>query len=342
MTHPAPNPLPQKPPLGLYGGAILYAAPLRWDEACFSVPALRAMCLARPLATVGVICHYAQSALWKTVPGVRTLISYNDSTTLRKLMAQEQSSRHAWDCAILWEDGLAARFCEAMQLKQRLGYAGKSLQKLLTDAVPRADEPGPVVHRVQHYLRIMETLKVPTRVPQIFTPCGMEVSRQARHVVVCPASDYGASHVWTSDGWSQVLRFLLEKCRASVTIVSLPGARDTITQELAAKFPDCESKQVETWADAMEVLAGAVMCVAADSSLCHLSAHVGTTTVCLFGPNDPVWRRPLGVQHVYLHQKVECSPCLMPKCLLDRRCQNELTHDKVIAAIQQKWPSLAT
>jgi ADP-heptose:LPS heptosyltransferase len=340
MTHPAPNPLPQKPSLGLYGGAILYAAPQRWDEACFSVPALRAICLARPLATVGVICHYHQIPLWRSVPGVRAVISYNDSTSMRKLIAQEQSSRHGWDCAILWEDGMAARFCEAMKLKQRLGYAEKSLDKWLTDAVPLVSEPGPVVHRVLHYLRFMETLQVPTRVPQIFTPCAMDVTRQERHVVVCPASDFGASHVWTSDGWSQVVRFLLERWRASVTIVSLPGVRDAITQELVAKFPGCELKQPDTWADAMELVGSAVMCVAADSSLCHLSAFVGTTTVSLFGPNDPQWRRPLGVQHAYVHQKVECSPCLMAKCSLDRRCQNELAHEKVIAMIQRKWPSI--
>jgi heptosyltransferase-2 len=78
--------------------------------------------------------------------------------------------------------------------------------------------------------------------------------------------------------------------------------------------------------------------VAADSSISHLSAHVGVTTISLFGPNDPAWRRPLGRQHAFVRRKTECAPCLLKKCYFDLRCQKEMTYEDVARAIMMKYP----
>jgi heptosyltransferase-2 len=93
-------------------------------------------------------------------------------------------------------------------------------------------------------------------------------------------------------------------------------------------------------ASSLPLLASAALTVAVDSSLCHLSAHVGTPTVALFGPNDPHWRRPLGKMNVYVLHKVECSPCLLAKCPLDHRCQNELDSQEVASVVMQKWQQI--
>jgi ADP-heptose:LPS heptosyltransferase len=74
--------------------------------------------------------------------------------------------------------------------------------------------------------------------------------------------------------------------------------------------------------------------IAADGSLPHLAAHAGATCVTLFGPNDPVWKRPLGKRHAVVRRHVECAPCLLGKCPLDGRCQRELEADRVWAAIE--------
>jgi heptosyltransferase-2 len=88
---------------------------------------------------------------------------------------------------------------------------------------------------------------------------------------------------------------------------------------------------------ALPVIAAHSLVIAADSSLCHLAAHVGVTTIALFGPNEPAWRRPLGRQHMVVRQKVECSPCFQRKCPLDLRCQNELSYEDVANAIMLKY-----
>jgi ADP-heptose:LPS heptosyltransferase len=89
-------------------------------------------------------------------------------------------------------------------------------------------------------------------------------------------------------------------------------------------------------AGALPLLAVHGLVIAADSSLPHLAAHVGATCVTLFGPNDPVWKRPLGRRHGVVRRHVECAPCLMAKCPLDMRCQNELETGRVWAAVTGK------
>ncbi len=341
MSHPPPNPLPQKPPLGLYGGSILFAAPRNWDEACFSVPALRAVRSARPNCSLGVICHEEHFPLWQTVPELNGIIAYNDKSTVRQLLKEQENTRYDWDCAILWENDISAQFCQARKIKQRLAYSHKKMQRWLTDAVPFSDEPGPVEHRVQYYLRFMEALRVPTQLPQLFTPCPLETELAPKHVIVSPASDYGPSHEWTLDHWKEIMHLLLKNLGASVSIVHLPIAKSTIARELAAQFPDCTLVTLPSFGDALPHLASASLSIGADSSLCHLSAHLGTPTIALFGPNDPTWRRPLGRQNAFVRHKVECSPCLLSKCPLDRRCQNELTHEEVARVIREKWDALA-
>lgn len=333
MSHPAPNPLPEKPPVGLYGGCVLFAAPRRWDEACFATPALRAIRAARPTCSLGVICHEDQADYWTTVPRINQIIVYHKRTRLRELMAVQAESRYAWDAAILWEKDLAADFCKALSIKQRLGYAQKPLLKFLTDAIPLNETPGPVTHRVQFYLNLMERLKIPTQKPEIFSPCPLDVARTPRHVIIHPASDYGPSHEWTLTGWEQTLQWMHDHGIFQVTLLQLPGNKSNLAPLLAQKFPHCRLETLPTIASALPLLSSAALTISADSSLCHLSAHVGTPTVSLFGPNDPEWRRPLGKQHRVVRQKVECSPCLLEKCPLDRRCQQELSATTVIAAI---------
>jgi ADP-heptose:LPS heptosyltransferase len=90
-----------------------------------------------------------------------------------------------------------------------------------------------------------------------------------------------------------------------------------------------EILQVSPLAGALPALAAYQTVIAADGSLPHLAAHVGATCITLFGPNDPAWKRPLGRRHAVVRRHVECAPCLLPKCPLDLRCQNQLDTDRV-------------
>lgn len=57
--------------------------------------------------------------------------------------------------------------------------------------------------------------------------------------------------------------------------------------------------------------------ITCDSGPMHISAALGTPTIALFGPTDPVRHRPYGEGHVAIRKDTGCDPCY------HRECKNE-------------------
>jgi ADP-heptose:LPS heptosyltransferase len=317
----------------LYGGNVLIAAPSRWDEACFSAPVVRAIRLARPTCVLGVVCPEEQVGYWKSIKKINCVMGYGVKQSYRSLLRDQSESELKWESAILWERNPAAELAVDLKVKQRLGYPAKDLKKWLTDEVVVPVTHGATEHRVQHYLRFAERLQIPTNHPELFQPLRFDAKAT---ILVSPESDYGDYYQWQEQSWLEVLRWIRETLGAEVRLVSCGRGKPKLAQRLAAASGlPCE--RWESLENALQIIAQHSLAICADSSLCHLTAHCGVTTVSLFGPGDPVWRRPLGRQHALVRRKAECSPCLLAKCPMDLRCQKEITVEECIAAISQKY-----
>ncbi len=304
---------------------MVIAAPLAWDEACFSVPAVRAL-VASGLP-VTMLCPESQETFWKTLPGL-SIIHYS-SKAKAKLIAEPLGG---FEAAVVWEDGLAAEACARARISRRTGPSGeKALMKLLTDPLP-LPAPGPIEHRVRHYLSLPEAMGIDTRVPEFFEPVDLGIPHVPGTVLLAPDSDYGRSHEWPLERWEKVARALIESGKRP-TIVAVPNGGGLAAKLLAALGDDARFAELEPLGEALPILAAHEKVIAADGSLPHLASHAGSTCVVLFGPNEPAWKRPLGKRHTILRRHVECSPCFAAKCVMDLRCQNELTLEKVLEAL---------
>jgi ADP-heptose:LPS heptosyltransferase len=306
---------------------MLVAAPERWDEACFAVPALRAL-MASGLE-VGVICRDEQKAFWKTLPGLGVLAF--PSNTSPKLAAA--GLRGNWQAALLWEVGFAADAVKTAAVPRRLGPDERKLKKLLTH--PLMFSGKPLDHRVRFYLSAIEEIGINTLNPEFFAPVAPIAKPLTDTVLLGPDSDLGASHEWPLDRWQEITRKLLDSCH-KVTIAFVDGGRG-LGKRLALEVGgDIGLLQASSLSVAMPLLAGYRWVVAADGSLPHVASHLGATCVTLFGPDDPQWRRPLGRRHSVVRRHVECAPCLLAKCPLDLRCQIELETTRVWEAVREK------
>lgn len=306
---------------------MLVAAPERWDEACFAVPAIRAMMAAG--LSVGVLCVEAQRELWETVTGVEVLAF--PARTKPKLMAV--TLRDAWKAGLVWEAGTMAEAMVFAGIPRRLGPQEKKLSWQLTHPLAIAEKP--LDHRVRFYLSAVEMMGMETRDPEFFAPVDIGVPPVDGAVLLSPDSDYGPSHEWPLDRWQEVAGTLREEGRR-ITVAGIDGCRG-LGKSLAGRLgEDVEFFQASPLAGAMPLLAVHGLVIAADGSLPHLAGHVGATCFVLFGPNDPAWRRPLGRRHTVVRQPVECAPCLAAKCALDLRCQKELDVQRVLEAIRSR------
>lgn len=308
---------------------MLVAAPVRWDEACFSVPAVRALIAAG--FSVGILCEERQALFWERIPGAR-VIPFTAKSDVKK-MAMELI--RDWSAALIWESGTAADIILRAQLPKRIGPEGKPLRKHLTHPVDLTKAPGAVEHRVRFYLLLLEKLGVPINRPEFYAPAINDGPPSDGNVLLCPDSDFGVTYEWSLDRWVELAGRLREE-GAKLTIAGLSGTRGK-GEQLARRLGE-ESRYLDArpLAGALQLFAAHELVIAAESSLPHVAAFAGAVCITLFGPGDPASRRPLGRQHGIARRHVECAPCFLEKCPMDLRCQEELTVDRVFGVISEK------
>jgi ADP-heptose:LPS heptosyltransferase len=305
---------------------MLVAAPGLWDEACFSVPAVRAL-MASGLKT-GVACPPEQREFWATLPGLEIIEVPRKARELAGMIGG------AWKAALLWEEGCVADAVVLAKVPRRLGPALGRLARKLTHPLTSTEKP--LEHRVRFYLSALEEMGVTTSDPEFFAPADIGVAPVRQAVLLSPESDYGPSHEWPPERWLEIARKLIDGGHR-VTVAGVDERRQSTAESLARELGgEVEFFRAVPLAGALPLLAVHGLIIAADGSLPHLAAHAGATCVTLFGPNDPQWKRPLGRRHAVVRRHVECAPCLMPKCPMDLRCQRELEVNRVWAAITEK------
>ncbi len=308
---------------------MLIAAPSRWDEACFAIPAVRA--LAASGLKVGVLCEEPQQELWQSLSGIE-VVGFPPKAKAKVVAAEIAGN---WDAAILWEAGVAAEACVRAKIPRLIGLPSKELKSLLTDPVTVAKPPAPVEHRVQYYLSVVGALGIATAQPEFFAPAFAEIDTAPRTVLLSPDSDFGKTYEWLADRWLDLGKTLMAD-GLKLTVAGIPGGRN-LGKSLAIALGDgIRFVEAEPLAGMMELLAVHETVISAESSLPHVAAHAGATCVTLFGPGEPLLRRPLGRRNGIARRHVECSPCFLTKCPMDLRCQNDLTVERVLAVVREK------
>ncbi|QJE96576.1 glycosyltransferase family 9 protein [Luteolibacter luteus] len=307
-------------PLIQPGEPLLVAAPAAWREACLSIPAMRA--LKRMGLDLRVLCPQAQIHLWEA-SGFTKVTGYSEKTSVRGITALLEKS----GTALAWEAGDAAEAVAKAGIPRRLGPPAKGLEKRLTERITIVESPGPIRHRVQFYLGIAAKLGAETMVAENFAPASIGVPQDPDRVLLVPDSDFGSHYEWPLERWVDLGKTIVES--GKLVRVGIAGAHG---QKLAAALEGSDSVRLEL--PALEELSAHGLCIAAEGSVPHLAAHVGTMCLVLFGPGEPEWMRPLGRQHGIARRKVECSPCFANKCVMDLRCQKELEVTEVLRVLE--------
>ena len=326
------NSTPDHPPLKLAGSYLAVASPTQIAEACFSVPAIRAIRNSWPQGTIVVFSPENIAPLWETVPEIDQVITYSDSASNRKISNIIKSSGVPFDCAIVWEESPASMAFAKMQIPQRLGPDLPEINKWTTEPVQVVEEIGPIKHRVRYYLLFVEKLGAAAFIPENFQAPPRPEQPEMPRVVLVPGSDFGTSAMWSIDRFAIIAQAIIDNGTHDLYILATAkGDRAyKLGNLLNGRFKIFE----EDLTDTIELLSTSEALIGNDSSLPHLAAHVGTQCVVIFGPNEPEWKRPRGKQHRAIREQVPCSPCLLDKCPLDHRCMEEITVERVLAALE--------
>lgn len=284
-------------------GDCLVAAPEALEEACFSVPAVRA--LIGLSSALSVLCPESQQELWESVLGEDAVYVYPDGARARQLRSLLDG--HGFGCAILWEAGEAARAIAKVGVKRRVGYPAKGLEKHLSQKVERVVDPGPIEHRVRFYLGLAEALGAEAMVRANFEKAPLAEPPGSLRIALARRSGWGESYDWGDERFSQV-QAEMEVKHGPINWLELEASDRGLLSSLA----------------------GCHALLASDGEVAHWAAHLGLPAVVVFGPGEPAWKRPLGKQSRVVRQHVACSPCFLSQCPLDLRCQKAVTVERVV------------
>ncbi|MCX6846395.1 MAG: hypothetical protein NTU84_07530 [Verrucomicrobia bacterium] len=302
-------------------GPLLVISPVRWDEACFSLPSVRALIAAGldPL----VLCAEEMCEFWRSVPGLEVMTHAPHAKA--KSIAADLAARN-FHSALIWEASPAADAARLANIGNRIGPAIKPLKKILTQAIV-IDETA-TDHRVRFYLKTTMQMGVESYLPEFFAPLGPPTASRREQILLCP------DHEWPLDRWLEIARELIDAGKKLLLIRTNTG-RQVASRMAEVLGGAIECEDIIAPHEAFTSFTDHRFFIGADGSMPHLASHFGATCIVLFGPNDPQWKRPLGKRHTVLRHHVECAPCLLAKCPVDLRCQTELETARVATAIRE-------
>lgn len=207
------------------------------------------------------------------------------------------------------------------------------------------------IHEVHRYLRVLQLLDIDTPSDDLeFWHTDAD-----RHIIENLLRAEGVSRddrliavnlgtTWTTKRWevvnfTEVIQQITRILPEAKVVLTGSHAEQRLTEALPASLPIINLVGRTSILQLGALLERCDVCLTCDSGPMHIAAAVGTPTVALFGPTDPVRHRPYGVGHTVVEKSVSCRPCYKRTC--HRRdtphlCMQEIRADEVVKAVETR------
>lgn len=214
-----------------------------------------------------------------------------------------------------------AMLAKGAGIPRRIGYALPDVAPFLTDAVSHSHQ-----HVVLQSMRLVETLTekpVKDRQPLTFRVDSLDrvwvdgyleewgISPEQPIIAIHPGSGTWVKH-WGEENWAFVADTLSEQLDASIVFTGSDHELPLVRRILSHMQRQACVMVGETGIGALAALyERARLVLGPDSGPLHLAVAVGTPTVTLFGPADPVEFGSWGSsdKHRMLWSSMGCRPC---------------------------------
>lgn len=186
---------------------------------------------------------------------------------------------------------------------------------------------------------IVETLSPPSEHPirRLIRPGVLKPFEDRPYVIFAPGAG-SPNRTWPAENFVALMRKTLESWQVGLVLIGSNGERE-VNAGIAQHFneEDCVDLTGGALADLAALIDSAGMFVGNDTGSGHLSALLGTPTLCIYaGVSDPrVWQ-PVGPHVSIVHSQTPCSYChinLRKDCRYDLRCLSEI-------AVEMAWSEL--
>lgn len=327
---------------GAAAGSFLVIRPGGIGDAILLVPALRALQAAFPGCRIDMLAEKRNAAAFLLCPGLHAVHRYDSPSGLVSML------RGSYDVVIDSEQWyrLSAIIARTIRAARSIGFASNDRGRLFTDPVSYAQDQ----HEACSFFTLLGPLGIapPDRITAPFLTLPTAAVHAAKRllaplggkpfVALFPGASV-AEKEWGSDRFRETASALAaagiavvvvggEDCRAAAERIAAGG----VALDLAGKG---------TLVESAALINEAAVLISGDSGLLHIAAGLGTPTVSIFGPSDPVKWAPKGELHLTISSALPCAPCskwgTIPACTEKARCMDAATPSEVVDAVQQLW-----
>ncbi len=327
-------------------------------DAVMTIPALRELRRIFPDAEIFLHTRFWAKAIFQDADFIDEILTFeNLDSKFKTALAQSKNlKRFNFDLAVLFPNSFeSALTAKLAKIPLRFGYAKEGRSFLLTD---KSEIPvwKNEKHEVYFYLnliaeiekaffqtktvletgshinlKVSEERKVAAR--KILEENGVDLSKKT--IALGVGSTNSRAKRWQTKSYAELNDKLQNDLNANVILV---GADDelNISDEVYEKS---KSKPIiltgkTSLSEAVAVLSEIDLLVANDMGLAHIAPAVGTKTLVIFGPTNPLTTQPLGSE-IIRREDVDCAPCMLRDCPIDHRCMTRISARDVFEKVEK-------
>ncbi len=312
-------------------------------DAVMTIPALRELRRIFPNAEIFLHTRSWAKGIFQDAEFIDEILAFENSSSKFKTVNEQAKSlkQYNFDLAVLFPNSFESAFTAKLaKIPRRFGYAKEGRSFLLTDSVEI-----PVWKNEKHesfyYLNLIaeieksffgtETvlqndLKVDLKVSEerkiearkILEVNGVDHSKKT--IALGVGSTNSRAKRWQTESYAELNDRLQKDFGANVILVGANEESDVSNKV----FEKSKSKPIiltgkTSLSEAVAILSEIDLLISNDMGLAHIAPAVGTKTLVIFGPTNPLTTQPLGSE-IIRREDVECSPCMLRDCPIDHRC----------------------
>ncbi len=325
-------------------------------DAVMSIPALRQLRRIFPEARITLHTRAWADGLFRDAEFIDELVTFDKHRWKHRDVIDNSRflSDDGYDLVLLLPNSFESALTAFLtRIPRRFGYNKDLRGLLLTDpiAVPEWKNRR---HEVFYYLNLVSEIEKRMlgrdTVSSALPDTSVEVSDERKFEANNRLSDAGVDLLkktvalgvgstnsrakrWPAQRYAELNDMLQAELDVNVVLI---GSKDEVdvgenVVELCKRKPIDLTGKTDL-AEAVAILTSIDLLIANDMGLAHVAPAVGTQTITIFGPTNPVTTQPFSERAQLMRKDVSCSPCMLRDCPIDHRCMTWITPNEVFAA----------
>ena len=205
---------------------------------------------------------------------------------------------------------------------------------------------GHVVARNLRLLRAVgvedETIRFPLADPPSAALVELRERLGGRPFALLNAGAAWPNKRWPPERFGQLAAFLREACALEPVVLWGPGEEVLAAQVVAASSGTAHEAPRTSVTDIVALSRAAALVISGDTGPLHIATAVGTPTVSLFGPTDPVRNGPFDAADLAVSRFETCGCHYARRCHQAQWCLDSVQVAEVCAAIQRRLAEART